>query len=518
MKLRNTYFSSFLLAFMLSSCTTTQISNNLQRSNPEAEGVSSKGIIAFLDSAASSRHEFHSIMVLRHGKVVAEGWWKPYSAELKHTLYSTSKSFTSTAIGFAVSEKKISLEDKVISFFPSDKPDTISAFLAELKIRDLITMSAGQEPDPTFSVVSKDSNWVKSFLAVPVLNKPGTKFLYNTLATYMLSAIIQKVTGEKVIDFLTPRLFKPLGIEGADWEVDPRGINTGGFGLRLKTEDMAKFGQLYLQKGMWNGKQVLPKGWAEEATSFKIDQAPDAARSKKDSSDWMQGYCYQFWRCRHNAFRADGAYGQYIIVMPDKDAVIAITSESPDMQNEINLVWKYLYPAIHDEKLPADENAANELKQRLAKLSLPLPPKGVNSKLQTDISGKIYDISPNDMHVQSLHIQFGEFFCSLNLKTSDTTYVIDFAADSWKITETNFPGPSLTNHANKPIVGLPALKIAGNFSWIDTNTLKLVWRYIESPHTRTFICRFAEDKISIDIINSNSPTIHAGALEGKQIH
>jgi len=518
MNLRNSFFSVLSFAIILSACNSTQSSNSLQRSIPEAEGVSSNGILTFLDSASKSRHEFHSIMVLRHGKVVAEGWWNPYSAELKHTLYSTSKSFTSTAIGFAVSEKKLSLEDKVISFFPADKPDTISPFLADLKIKDLITMSVGQSPDPTFSVVSKDTNWVKSFLRVPILNKPGTKFLYNTLATYMLSAIVQKVTGEKVLDFLTPRLFKPLAIEGADWEVDPKGINTGGFGLRLKTEDMAKFGQLYLQKGMWNGKQIIPKEWVEEATSFKIDQAPETPQSKKDSSDWMQGYCYQFWRCRHNAFRADGAYGQFIIVMPEKDAVIAITAESPDMQDEINLVWKYLYPAIQDEKLAADESTARLLKERLSKLALPLPEKGVKSNIQQDIAGKKYIMNPNDMHVQSLQIQFSESLCSVNFKTIDTTYQLEFTSDSWKLAETNLPGPSLTNHTNKPIAGLPPLRIAGYFSWIDDNTLQLVSRYIESPHTRTYICHFTGDKITIDLKSSNSPAIKLAALEGKQIH
>ncbi|HSN50340.1 MAG TPA: serine hydrolase, partial [Bacteroidales bacterium] len=317
-----------------------------------AEGVSSQGIIDFLDAAAKSKHEFHSIMIVRHGKVIAEGWWNPYNAGLRHTLYSTSKSFTATAVGFAVSEKKITVDDKVIYFFPDALPDTISPFLANLKVKDLLTMSAGMEPDPTFNIVSKDSNWVKSFLATPILYEPGTKFLYNSLATYMLSAIVQKATGIKIVDYLKPRLFDPLSISGMDWEVDPNGINTGGWGLRLKTEDMAKFGQLFLQKGKWNGQQILPVAWIEEASTKKIEQAPDAPQAVRDSSDWMQGYCYQMWRCRNNCYRGDGAYGQYIIVLPEKDAVIAITCETADMQSELNLVWDYLLPALKDEKVP----------------------------------------------------------------------------------------------------------------------------------------------------------------------
>jgi CubicO group peptidase (beta-lactamase class C family) len=234
---RNFGYVLLLFFFLLSGCKKEQQAISLPRSIPEAEGVSSQGIIDFLDSAAKSRHEFHSIMFLRHGKVIAEGWWNPYKPELKHTLYSTSKSFTATAIGFAVSEKRLSVNDKVTSFFPDVLPDTVSPYLSQMKIKDLLSMSAGMEPDPTFSVVVNDSNWVKAFLSKPVVHEPGTKFLYNTLATYMLSAIVQKVTGEKVIDYLKPRLFEPLAIEGMDWEVDPRGINTGGWGLRLKTEN-----------------------------------------------------------------------------------------------------------------------------------------------------------------------------------------------------------------------------------------------------------------------------------------
>ncbi len=291
----------------------TPVTASLPRSTPEAEGVSSKAIITFLDSAAASRQEFHSFMFLRHGKVIAEGWWDPYKPDLRHTLYSTSKSFTSTAVGFAVNEKLLTVNDKVISFFPDQLPDSVSPFLADMTVKDLLTMSAGQSPEPTGAIRSAGPGWVKSFLAFPVTNDPGTTFLYNSMATFMLSAIVQKVTGEMVIDYLRPRLFSPLGIEGMEWEINPDGINTGGWGLLVKTEDMAKFGQLYLQKGMWNGKQVIPASWVEEATTFKIDQAPDALQSKRDSSDWLQGYCYQFWRCRDNAFRADGAFGQFII-------------------------------------------------------------------------------------------------------------------------------------------------------------------------------------------------------------
>lgn len=311
--LKRSSFALLILCFAIISCTNTQVNNSLPRSTPEAEGVSSRDIITFLDSVAKSKHEFHSFMYVRHGKVIAEGWWNPYRPDLKHTLYSLSKSFTSTAIGFAVSENKISIEDKVISFFPEYEPDTVSPFLAELRIKDLLSMSTGQRGESSIMTTS----WVKAYLEMPFVNEPGTKYRYSSMASFMLSAIIKKVTGEKAVDYLTPRFFKPLGIEGADWETNPEGINTGGWGLRVRTEDLAKFGQFYLQKGSWNGKQLLPEKWVEEATSLKIYQNPDLSQAKRDSADdSMQGYCYQFWRARNNAYMANGAYGQFVLIMP----------------------------------------------------------------------------------------------------------------------------------------------------------------------------------------------------------
>jgi CubicO group peptidase (beta-lactamase class C family) len=496
-------YSLFLFIFLLSGCKKEQPITSLPRSIPEAEGVSSQGIIDFLDAAAKSSHEFHSMMFLRHGKVIAEGWWNPYKPELRHTLYSTSKSFTATAVGFAVSEKRLSVNDKVISFFPDALPDTVSPFLSEMKVRDLLSMSAGLDPDPTFTTVVNDTNWVKAFLKKPVVHEPGTKFLYNTLATYMLSAIVQKVTGEKVIDFLKPRLFEPLAIEGMDWEVDPRGINTGGWGLRLKTEDMAKFGQLFLQKGKWNGNQVLPAAWIDEATSLKIYQAPDAPQSKKDSSDWMQGYCYQMWRCRHNCFRADGAYGQYIIVMPDQDAVIAITAETGDMQDELNLIWEYLLPSIKTGTLPENKALAASLKQKLSSLALPLPAAKSNSSLAAGISGKTYAFGTNGKH--TITFQFPDNSCKVSMMIDTARYNFSFGSGQWITGETTLHGPNLLLQAKAHFKGLPPSKVAGSYTWKDENTLELVLRFIESPHTETINCVFEKNTVSVAIHYSNEP-------------
>ena len=490
-----------LTIFVFSSQLYAQESASLTRSNPEAEGVSSSGIISFLDAIENSKHEFHSFMMLRHGKVIAEGWWDPYRPDLKHTLYSTSKSFTATAVGFAVAEKKLTVNDKVITFFPDELPENIDPYLSELRVKHLLSMSVGHQTDPTGEVASKNENWVRAFLAIPIVNEPGSKFLYNSVATYMLSAIVQKVTGERIVDYLKPRLFDPLGIYGMDWETDPRGINTGGWGLRLKTEDMAKFGQLFLQKGVWQGKQILPSSWIEEATTIKIEQDPDAPQAKKDASDWLQGYCYQMWRSRHNSYRADGAFGQFIIIMPDQDAVVAITCETPDMQSELNLVWEYILPSIRSETLPADPDMLWRLKEKLASLALPLV-KAESSPHEPKISGKTYEIASDQEGFNEIGFKFKNEIFNLTLKTGSKIHQFSFGAGKWEEGETTRYGPHLTAAFKGNRVGLPPFKVAGSYTWKDETTLELILRYIESPHSEKIICRFDEEQVSVEFESS----------------
>ena len=490
----------FLILLFLCNNINSQKSSFLPHSTPEAEGVSSQGIIDFLDAANKSKTEFHSFMLLRHGKVIAEGWWNPYRADLRHSLYSCSKSFTATAVSFALNEKKLSLDDKVVSFFPNELPDTVSTFLSELTVKDVLMMSDGQDPDPT-PKIALDSNWVKAFLSTQILYQPGTKFLYNSLGTYMLSAIVQKVTGQKVVDYLQTRLFDPLNIHGIDWETDTKGINTGGWGLRLKTEDMAKFAELFLQKGVWNGKQVLPAGWVEQASTVKIIQHPDMPQSKRDSSDWEQGYCFQMWRCRHNAYRGDGAFGQYMIVMPDEDAVLAITAETPDMQQEINLVWDYLLPAMHHEKLNADAKSYTSLQEKIKTLSVPVPSKN-NSILASVISGNNYVIEQNSKHLHYISFDFTNEKCHVTIKTDTAIYQLNFAQGKWEDGTTNKTGPSLTGRGIESRIMLFPAKVEGSYTWKDDNTLQLVLRYIESPHTEYLTCHFNGNTLNLTDENS----------------
>ncbi len=322
------------------------------RAAPEREGISSAAILDFVESADHKIDSLHSFMLVRHGQVVAEGWWSPYSAETPHLMFSLSKSFTSTAVGLAVAEGKLSLDDEVLKFFPDDAPANPSANLKAMRVRDLLIMPSGQLPGEVsrFSFDSPE-RLTREFLELPVEHKPGTFFFYNTPGSYMLSAMAQKATGLTVLDYLTPRLFEPLGIEHPTWEKSPQGVCLGGYGLSLRTEDIARFGELYLHHGNWQGKQLVPADWVAKAT------ARQTSNGSNPNSDWEQGYGYQFWRCRHGCFRGDGAFGQFCIVMPEQDAVVAITSGTKDLAAVLNLVWDKLLPAMQPEPLPANPAA-----------------------------------------------------------------------------------------------------------------------------------------------------------------
>jgi CubicO group peptidase (beta-lactamase class C family) len=334
----------------------------LPRSTPEAQGISSESILEFVEAADRNVNTFHSFMIIRHGKVISEGAWKPEKLDEPHVLNSVSKSFNSTAVGLAIQSGKLKLDDPVLRFFPGEAPGDPSENLKAMTVRDLLTMSGGHDTEPARG----DSPSVKQFLAHPVVYKPGTHFLYNTMGSYVLSAIVTKVTGQTSLEYLKPRLFQPLGIESPRWDASVEGNSLGGYGLYLRTEDIAKLGQLYLQKGKWNGKQLVPQEWIEEATSKQISNENEG--HAEIGPDWIEGYGFQFWRCRHNAFRADGAGGQFIVIMPDQDVVVAITADSDNMQAELDAIWDHLLPAFHAKSLPENVAARNKLTAAIANL------------------------------------------------------------------------------------------------------------------------------------------------------
>lgn len=370
----------------------------LPRSSPQAQGIAPGAIIRTVE--ALQKQEIHSLMIVRRGHVVTEGWWKPFSKGRVHELFSLSKSFCSTAVGLAVSDHKLTLEDRVLSFFPDLAPANPSENLRQMRVRDLLTMSTGHHEAPW--MLEAEGDLRQAFLAHPVEHEPGKHFVYNSMATYMCSAIVRKVTGQTLTEYLKPRLYEPLGIEHTPWDTDAQGTEMGGWGLSVATEDIAKFGLLYLQDGEWQGKRLLPRTWVGQATAKQVRNGDEGP------SDWAQGYGFQFWRCQPGCYRGDGAFGQLCVVVPWLDLVVAVQASVDDIQSELNALWENLLPAVQDGPI---EGSSDELEEMLE--SLALPTIAGSGRAVEDLGGR-YTLSgePSRLAIEvapgNVHLDFGD--------------------------------------------------------------------------------------------------------------
>ncbi|MGI4789598.1 MAG: serine hydrolase domain-containing protein [Janthinobacterium lividum] len=473
----------------------------LPRSTPEAQGMPSSAVLAFVDDAEHRALGLHSLMVVRRGRIIAEGWWDPYSPTAPHMLYSLSKSFAATAAGLAAAEGFLSLDDAVLSFFPNEAPAGPGPHLAAMRLRHLLSMSTGHDQDTT-GRLRAGGDWVRAFLALPVEHAPGTHFVYNSGATYLVSAVVQKATGQTLLEFLGPRLFRPLGIAAPTWESSPQGINVGGWGLSITTEDIARFGLLYLQDGEWNGTQLLPAGWVAEATSAQVSNGDNP------DSDWAQGYGYQFWRCRHGAYRGDGAFGQFCVVLPEQEAVVAITAGSGDMGGILSLVWEHLLPALGPGVLPADPAAQDALRRRLAALSLPAPEGDVESPFAASVSGRTYAFGANaedEYRIETARWDFSQGGATVTVRDAGGVHRIETGASAWRHGTTTFGAGT-----ERPV--------AARGAWAAEYTYVLTAYFCETPHAVTLTAHFTDGGVQLDIRQNVSFGPTAGApLTGKTL-
>ena len=461
-------------------------------STPESQGVSSTAISAFIDGVHAQNLELHSLMLLRHGHIIAQGWWTPYGADRVHLLYSLSKSFTSTAIGLAVAEGRLSVDDSVLSIFPEQAPAEVGEHLAAMRVHHLLSMATGHKLDTLDRAArsSGGSDWVKSFLAIPPDQAPGTIFCYNNGATFMLSAIIQKLTGMKLLDYLRPRLLDPLGIQQAHWQENPQGINLGFSGLHITTRAIARLGQLYLQKGYWFGHQLLPSEWVDRASTSHIQSAQPGDGS---SPDWMQGYGYQFWRCRHNAYRGDGAFGQFCVIMPDQDAVLAITSAVSNMQAVLDLAWEHLLPAMGSAVLLDEPDALHALQDQLANLAIAPVAGTTDSAMAAAVSDCQYQVDAASLTawgddkpaVEQATFHFTPAQWQVTFSGGNATHEISGGYGQWTSGATTF-----FRSESDPVM------VSG--AWCAPDTFTMVVRYIETPHCLTLDAHFDGDALRLN--------------------
>jgi CubicO group peptidase (beta-lactamase class C family) len=414
-------------------------------------------------------------MIMRHGRLVASGWWAPYTPDRVHLLYSLSKSFTSTAAGFAVAEGLLDLDATVLSYFPEFDADITDPRSRAMLVRHVAAMASGHLAETVDKAFGLDpAEPVRGFLLTPPERDPGTVFADNQPCTYSLAAIIQRVTGQSLTEYLRPRLFEPLGIGEAVWQQNPPGRDIGFSGLHSTTDAIARLGQLYLQGGKWDGEQLLPAEWVAEATRSHVSNSEGTPESAH--SDWQQGYGFQFWRGRHG-YRGDGAYGQFCVVLPEQDAVVAMTAATDQMQAVLDAMWTHLLPAFGPAPLTGRDEEDEALRLRLSRLELPPAP------------GKPAPLTGADAWADAEFTPAGGTCADQPTLTGVT---VTTGADGWTLTlaedesrlalRIDGAGWALDVGPNAPV---PTATSGG---WTDENTLSVDIAFLETPHRLAVTC------------------------------
>lgn len=477
-----------------------------ERVSPEQEGISSAAIEKFIDALEESGTEMHGLMILRHKKVIAEGWWAPFSPGTIHGLQSLSKTYSATAVGIAVGEGLVKLEDYVADLFPEYLPEHPSEYLKKITVRDVLRMGNGMTEMPSMG----DREWIRSYFATPVVYEPGTAFFYNSIGSSMLCAIVTKVTHMGVMEYLKPRLFDIIGIDASNvrWLRHPDGVENGGGGFFATTEDNARLAQLYLNRGMWEGKRVLSEDWVRQATSMQLHSYEDPG-----IPDCKLGYGFQMWMCRpqHGVYRFDGAYGQYAIVFPELDAIVSINETATlgaGAQKTLDLVWDVLMPAF-GEPLPEDKAGAARLQKRLSCLSLPKPVFHPFSPLQSAVDHVNYKLDgtrasllpPIYLQMTGLETPRAESFrldflpgkCILTWQEGNGQMTLGLGLDG---------RARLTEDVTDRVI---PTKVFGNGFWKSESEFVAELRYVESCFQKKITFAFDRDKVCVTVDELQPP-------------
>ena len=479
--------ASLIVAVAFAAASSLHAAQPLARATPESQGVPSRAVAEWV-RAMDAQGGFNGFVLLRHGRTIAEGGWSPCETNGLHMLYSLSKSFTSTAIGMLVDEGKLDLDERIVDLFPGKMPPDPSKNLLEMRVRDLLSMATGHETDSASSLThSADGDWIKAFLAHPVPRRPGTWFRYDSGATYMLSAIVRAKSGERPSEYLARRLFEPLGISGARWNRSPEGEDLGGWGLNMTTRDIARFGQFWLQRGEWEGRQLLSRDYVALASAKQISNASGPRRFEGDTvtDDWQVGYGFQFWRCTHGCYRAAGAYGQLAVVMPDQDAVLAVNSNF-SMRKTLERLWEILLPAMGDAPLPEAPEEARALESLTASLMRPT--------VKGDAVGRVAGGSFADSNGASFSLASADGGWTLAVTNAEWRCSIPVGFGEWRRGFVDFKEKFEMLHC---LPGRQAVAACG--AWTAPDTFKAELFFVETPHASTVTIRFNGDTATLEV-------------------
>ena len=461
--------------------------NELPRSTPEEQGVPSKALTALFDSLhALPLTDMHAVVVMRHGKVIGEMYPQPFAPEYRHTMYSCSKTFVGVAVGLAIADNRLRIEDRVATFFPELLPENVSPELASMTVRHLLMMSSGVKPD--WNMRSRGTEWIRTFLAKPVV-KPG-EYAYDSMVSYMLAAIVQKVTGKKLTEYLQERVFSHMNVTEWAWEESPEGVNTGGWGVHMQPESLAKFGQLILDEGRWEGKQLVPAEWIREMC-------------KKQQETGREVYGYHIWHCggHDGAVRADGALGQYVISILDKDMVVVMTEATlGNGRDQRRLIWDVLLPHIQDEPLPANKKDYQALMKKQASYKLPEVKGKAASAFASNFENKEIELGKNPFGWKSLRLNFGKKQVTMTVTETDgKSYELPFGYQQWMTTSMEaYPPYSIT-----PIDRFKGLEgpyyVSGSYAWTSKEELQLKTHYVNWVSSLEMTFRIEDGEVKLNV-------------------
>ena len=473
--------------------------DGLARERPERLGVDPAAILAFLDEAKALGLELHGFMLSRGGRVVSEGWWWPYRADRPHMLHSATKSFAASGVAIALDEGRFALDDKVVSFFPDELPARVSDNLAAMNVRDLLTMRSGHEAEISGSVWRPiRTSWVAEFLKVPVVHRPGTHFVYSSAASFMLSAIVTKVTGQSLRDYMEPRFFAPLGMKDISWDVGPGGINPGGNGLTCRTADLLKLGMLYAQEGLWDGRRILSPDWVKAASTPQVETG---------------NYGYQWWIGPNGAYYALGLFGQFSTVFPAHEAVLAIHSANSGNAKLRSLIWKHFPAAFASGPIAPKHDAFRALQDRTMRLALLPPLAPTHSPVADRISGRTFRMAPNADAVESVRFSFAGGACRFILRDHRGEHVIDVGLRDWIEGRTSMTGNKL-HHQYQP----DSMVVIAGGRWTAPDRFEMIWQFAETAFRDTIVCRFDGDEMTLDrSVNVNSAETSLPTIRGRLV-
>lgn len=471
------------------------------RVTPESVGIDSGDIEWLLDQLESGFTEPHGLMIMRHGKICAEGWWNPYAPGIRHGLQSHSKTYAATAIGIAYTEGIVKLDERIIDIFPEHAPEQPPENLKKLTVHDVLCMGCGMDEMPMAT-----EHWIRDFLHTPVNHTPGTTYMYNSVGSSILSAIIVKKTGMSMHEYLKPRLYDKIGIfsDNHRWMKMPDGCEVGGGGLFATTEDNLRLMKLYADGGVWEGERILDDEYVKRATTLQNESATEA-KNNPPAKDNFVGYGYQIWMCRPNGvYRADGAMGQFTIVVPDKDMIIAITENASGAhwaQTTLDVMWEFL-ERIEKHPAKAENTEKSEcLKNRMGRLALPNPKYAPYSPIAENIEGRQWKVINGDFYMEDVGV--AQHMSGCEMPQPIDVFCFHFTSDEivmdWENSEEKERLVIATDGSRRhnTLPGRLISQVLLSGAWISENTLEVKARYIETCKEETLLFTFEEKKLKI---------------------